>query len=195
MEQYKDRLRGMGMSVMFLSIFGTCWSLLGINGLNHVGQKSMTIMALLIFAGLSFAGLLLLKSSRKIPHNEPLNSSKIKLRRRFRFIFLAEMVSIIAAIVICRSLNHPEYIPIVILMIVGCHFLPLAKLFHIKIYFLTGMLLFITALFTWAIIPKEILTMSGPIDLQYVIVGFGSAIILWATSLAIFVKAIKLLPR
>src|SRR5262249_54001317 len=68
----------------------------------------------------------------------------------------------------------------VIVLIVGLHFLPLAPVFNVPLYYVTGALLVLAALVTLVVVPKA-RTVHG-VALWVVIPATCSALILWATA-------------
>lgn len=69
----------------------------------------------------------------------------------FNMVFIAEGLLIGISIAICNLINQTDLIPGVIAIIVGIHFLPLAALFQIKVYYATGVLFCLLAFITWLV--------------------------------------------
>ena len=86
-----------------------------------------------------------------------------------------------------QIIGYTELIPLVIAIIVGIHFLPLAYLFQVRIYYFTGALLCLLPIFTWLFIPPQVTIKEYQINANMSVVGFGSAIILWGSSLAMWI--------
>lgn len=109
-------------------------------------------------------------------------------RRRvwFNVIFAAEGLAIAITIAISNVTRHTELIPVILAIIVGVHFLPLASLFYVKFYYVTGALLCLLAISTLLFLPAKISLGELQINTFMSVVGFGSTLILWGTSLAIW---------
>jgi uncharacterized protein DUF7010 len=101
-------------------------------------------------------------------------------------VFIAEGLLIGIAIAICNLINQTDLIPGVIAIIVGIHFLPLASLFQIKVYYATGVLLCLLALITWLIVPDIVMVGEHQILAPLSLLGFGCALILWTTGLTLW---------
>src|SRR5699024_8748076 len=148
--------------------------LTGVIGLQGWGG----LYALSIFVpgiALVFCGISLLRASRKIETSlgaDELAAPKERKRLGFWFnlIDIVQGLAIGIAIFVCISLNQPDLIPIVIAMIVGIHFYPLAILFKIRKYCMTGSFLILLALITLLVVPVSLS-----------IIGLGSALILYTT--------------
>ena len=83
--------------------------------------------------------LALWRSADQLPSDDPVKQADARRRERlFNFVFLTQGVAIALTVVVCVSTDRTEYIPAVIAMIVGAHFLPLAGLFRMLLYYATG---------------------------------------------------------
>src|SRR5690625_1566979 len=183
----KTDIRGTAVGVLFIAFFGTLWAYAGIMGLQGWGSPWVLIASLAIGIALFASGGLLIITSRELPNQIPYTAGK---RRKnitgwFNTIFLAEGLAIVIAIAVCNAAGHAELIPLVIALIVGVHFFPLAYLFQVKIYYYTGALLCLLPVITWIFVPIHITLMEQQINAYMSIVGFGSSLILWGTSLVI----------
>jgi hypothetical protein len=106
-----------------------------------------------------------------------LRSDPLQVRRGriFHWINGAQWVAAAALIAVLNVVHHPEWIMAGIMLIVGLHFLPLARLFNHRPHVWLGV-----ALSGWAIAYPLILAQGptspwGPI---------GAGLILWAAGLA-----------
>ncbi|MEU1108772.1 hypothetical protein [Streptomyces sp. NPDC005866] len=98
--------------------------------------------------------------------------------RVFGQVNIGQSVAVVAAILLLGRLGLWPYVPAVVCMIVGLHFLPLAWSFAQPQYWWTGALLMALALIA-------VLTLAGGVDAATVrvLLGFGAAAVLWATAL------------
>jgi len=180
-------IRGSAVGVLFMAFFGTMWAYAGIMGLQGWGSPWVLIASLIIGIALFASGCLLIFTSRELPNQVPYAAGK---RRKntggwFNIIFLAEGLAIVIAIAVCNAAGQTELIPLVIALIVGIHFFPLAYFFQVRIYYYTGALLCLLPVITWIFVPFHVTLKEQPIDLYMSVVGFGSSSILWGTSLVI----------
>lgn len=188
-------VRGTASGVLFMSFFGTLWAYTGTMGLQGWGTSLFLAAALVIGGTLFLSGVSLIRSSRKLPVQAITGDARTGKRMRFWFNinFAAEGIAIFIAIAVCNAIGHSELIPILIAIIVGIHFFPLASLFRVKFYYFTGAFLCLLALITWLFVPESITVGGHPIDAYLSIVGFGSSIVLWGTGLAIWLIGRRLL--
>ncbi|HEY1485550.1 MAG TPA: hypothetical protein VGF84_05570 [Micromonosporaceae bacterium] len=100
--------------------------------------------------------------------------------RRFGLIVAIEWIGLGVVAGLLGATGHAVAIPAVICFGVGLHFFPLARLFHVRIYVLTGILLCLIAVATLILAP---LTSAGA--LWTALPGFGAAVVLYATIIAL----------
>jgi hypothetical protein len=101
-------------------------------------------------------------------------------RRRFRIVLAFEWVPIFLATLVLGRMRHPELILPAIAVIVGLHFIPLAKLFDFPLYYWTGAAMVLIAVASFAI---------GNPALRLAITCLGCGLSLWLTS------AVLLFPK
>jgi hypothetical protein len=188
-------VRGSAVGIFFMAFFGTLWAYTGIMGLNGWGVPLLLIAAITICIVLFICGVSLIRASRELTNQV----SKTDFRRGnrtmfwFNIIFAAEGLAIFITIAVCNATRHSELIPLIIAIIVGVHFLPLAHLFRVRIYYFTGTLLCLLAIITLLFVPEKVTLGEYQINAFMSVVGFGSALILWGTSLAIWLIGRRLL--
>lgn len=94
------------------------------------------------------------------------------VRRIVRFWSMVEIVAMVAAFTALPRLGRVNLIGPVFAIIVGAHFLPLARALAIKTYYLTGA----------AMILVGIVGLALPFPQQIIMVGGAAAAILWASA-------------
>jgi len=187
-------LRGVASGVLFMAFFGTLWAGIGIGGLQGWGEPWLSVVVLLIGLGLLIGGIVLLLASRRLPSQAASADAPGDKRTNIWFgaIFAAEGLLIAIASVICNAINRFDLFFPIMAIIVGIHFLPLAALFQLKAYYLVGTLLCVLALLTFAV-PEHIRLGDQQITAQWVVLGFGAALILWAVGLGLCLLGQRLL--
>lgn len=158
------------------------------NGIARVGVSYVELAAIFVGIIMVIVGISLIHASQKMS-NQVSDDGARRLKRigfLFNMVFIAEGLLIGIAITICNLINHTDLIPGVIAIIVGIHFLPLASLFQIKVYYATGVLLCLLALITWLIVPDTVMVGEHQILAPLSLLGFGCALILWTTGLTIW---------
>jgi hypothetical protein len=130
--------RGRGMGAMFLGFFGSWWMAIGLTAV--YGSR------LAVFAAIAVVGLtLVLVGWRRSRADEPasadlLSDAQVEARigRVFRNINIAQWGLIIALLITLNVVHRVEWIAPGIMLIVGLHFFPLAKLFNTRLHTVTG---------------------------------------------------------
>jgi hypothetical protein len=105
-----------------------------------------------------------------------------KIRRRFIFVIVIEAVAIFGAARILAGSSHSDWIPAVISAVVGFHFVPLARLFRVRLYYAAA-----AALCTVAGATMLFGAVGAPKLLLQLLPAFGAALGLWATGARLLV--------
>lgn len=191
----RSAVRGTAHGVMFMSFFGTLWAYTGTMGLQGWGVSLLLIAAAAVGITLFVGGGILLHGSRKLTVQGSEAGAKRGKRMSmwFNIIFAAEGLAIGIAIAVCNATQHVDLIPIVVAIIVGIHFFPLASLFQVRIYHFTGALLCLLAVVAWLFVPLNFMLWGHQVLAYMSVVGFGSALILWGTGMTIWLTGKKLL--
>nr|WP_246476414.1 hypothetical protein [Salicibibacter cibi] len=187
----KADVRGTASGVMFMAFFGTVWANVGIGGLQESASIWILILAILIGTVLFCSGISLIKGSRNLS-NTNVHSSK-NVDKWFNIIIAAEFVLIIIAAFVCNAIGQFDWFFPIMAIIVGIHFLPLAYLFQVKTYYITGTLLCLLAIGTVLFVPLEVSLGQHQVNTWWSLVGFGSMLILWITSVVIVLTGRRLL--
>ena len=98
----------------------------------------------------------------------------------FGIIFGAEGLLIWLCVMLLQHLGLSVWIPIAVALIVGVHFLPLAHVFEVPLYYWTG------ALSTLGVIACLLIP---DMDKRVLSAALGMAAVLWATALMLLVRA------
>ena len=190
-------VRGTTSGVFFMAFFGTLWAGIGIRGLQGWGFLWLLILSLLIGSILLIGRIVLIMNSKSLS-NEMVQGDSQRWKRKnmwFGIIFGLEGVLIAAASVICVSTDHLELFVPVMALIVGAHFFPLAHLFKVKIYYITGLLLCLISAITLFTLPVKVTWGNYQIMVWWTFLGFSSALILWGTGVAVWITGRRLLNR
>ncbi|MFJ6208663.1 hypothetical protein [Lysinibacillus sp. NPDC092081] len=190
-------VRGTAFGVIFMAFFGTMWAGIGIRGLQGWGFLWLLILSLLIGLILLIGGIVLIINSKWLS-NEMVEGDSQRWKRKniwFGIIFGLEGVLIAAASAICGSTNHLDLFIPVMALIVGAHFFPLAHLFQVKIYYITGSLLCLISAITLFTLPVKVTWGNYQIMVWWTFLGFSSALILWGTGVAVWITGRRLLNR
>lgn len=112
------------------------------------------------------------------------NGASSGLRRTYNRITGAEMAAIFLVVVLCRMLGQPGAIGPAIAIVVGLHFIPLAKVFRIPLYNLTATMLVLAGVICLVAVVREPASMGTRLAVSYA----GSLILLFTAT----VGALKL---
>ncbi|MGW5329665.1 hypothetical protein [Streptomyces sp. NPDC004014] len=161
-----------------MSVFASMWEALGVSGLipKISAPASFCVAALAIAAAVVLVTLTIrfgtMPGPRRARHVAP-NSF-----RTFGQVNIGQTVAIAMAVMVLGRLSLWAYIPAVVCLIVGLHFLPLARSFAQPQYWWTAGLLTALAL-------AGAVTLAGGGDAANVrlLIGFGAALALWTTAL------------
>ncbi|MFJ7953167.1 DUF7010 family protein [Lysinibacillus sp. NPDC096418] len=188
-------VRGTASGVIFMAFFGTMWAGIGIRGLQGWGFVWLLILSLLIGILLLTGGIVLIMNSKMLS-NKMVEGDALRWKRKnrwFGIIFGLEGVLIAAASVICQSTNHLDLFVPVMALIVGAHFFPLANLFQVKIYYITGSLLCMFSVITLLTFPVSVTWGNHQIMAWWTSIGFSTALTLWGTGMAVWITGHRLL--
>jgi hypothetical protein len=161
-------------------IFGLFWAISGSSALPGVLRVLGWLVAVVI------AGILLRALYRAARTNsEEARSPRTRVYRIFYFVVAAEVAGILIVVRVCVALGIPEAITGLIALVVGLHFIPLAGIFRVKVYYGTAAVLCLVTVVTWALIPIHVVMRGTSVDLWTVIPALGSAVGLWGTGAVI----------
>ena len=172
---------GVTIGALVLTFFGVLWAFEAISNWPQTPPYfyiiiSQPVLWIIIFAGFR------LNTVMKLPpptHEDQLPLDDKKAGAIFGIIFAAEFILIAAAVFILRTLDRPLLIPIVVALIVGLHFFPLARLFGVQFYSVTGFLCVVCALAS-LLVRDEALRLS--------LLGFSIAVILWGSAALVLLR-------
>ncbi len=188
----KADVRGTASGVMFMAFFGTVWADIGIGGLQVSGAIWLMILAILIGAALFCSGIRIIRSSRNLSNINKSRNAK-NVNKWFNIVFATEFGLIIIAAIVTNVIGHFDWFFPIMAIIVGVHFFPLAHLFQVSAYYITGTLLCLLSIVTLLFVPLKISIGGHQIDAWWTLIGLGSMLILWITSLVILTIGRKLL--
>lgn len=107
------------------------------------------------------------------------NSASPGLRRTYDRITWAEMAAIFFVVVLCRVLGQPRTIGSAIAIVVGLHFIPLAKVFRVPLYNLTAAMLVFAGVICLVAVVRDPGSMGAQLAVSYA----GSLILLFTATM------------
>ena len=180
----------MAVGVLNMALFGAVWTAAGTGGIDGTVGVVILILGWAIAAALCVGSVRLRRGAEGLPLSDSPQAQARQRHtlRRFNLVFGLEIFTIAVAVFLLIRLGLGSLIPSVVALIVGVHFFPLASLFEVRAYHLTGAVLCALALVTLLFAPES----------RLALVGVGSAVTLFATSaymLSLGGKAARALKR
>ena len=178
-------VRGYTSGALFMTFFGAFWASFTAFALGPWQRVLLFSIVGVVSIALVTAAIRLLRQARHLP---PSTSEEARAQgkaqgRRFFLVFAIELGSIFLAASLLGSAGLEGFIPPVIALIVGLHFLPLAAVFKVRLYYLTGILISLVA--AVALVALLVGMTLGGVFGWAVVVGIATALILWATALGV----------
>ncbi|MFG2588357.1 hypothetical protein [Streptomyces sp. NPDC048438] len=170
-------LRRRGTAV--LSVFASVWAFAGASGLASSGAA----LAVEIIAVPVTAAAFHLAYRKDAAPSPRLVSLPANWARSVGIVNVVELAAIFAVIAVCNATGHPAFIPPAIALVVGLHFVPLARLYDQWQYKGTAALLSGVAVLGFALIAAGL--SDGSVR---AVVGLGSAVTLWASAYHVAVR-------
>jgi hypothetical protein len=173
-------LAGGSLWLITASIAFVAWSLLAArSALAICLLAAMSVAA----AALIFFGIKMMRVVLQLPHMTDAQPSEgRRIRHQFATIVAAEFAGFAIVNLICGMTHHWKFIEPLALIVVGLHFLPLARLFKVPRYNVMGVLFCAIPILTMLFIPR---TMQVGYALSwYVIPPVGCALVCFVTAWA-----------
>lgn len=127
-------------------------------------------------------GISMLRAALRLPRPQSLQitAERKKLSRRFGVVVGIEMAFFALANVVLLLTNRYEYLVPAILLITGVHFIPIARLYRMWPYYLTGLLFCLAAVLPVLITSST--TRLGLVSAWIVLPTLSCAVIAWLTA-------------
>ena len=172
---------GAGRGALIGAMFGAGWLGWGLGSakaLNGFTAPTFGFMALFLLAGsiyFIYKGRLLRKKYPAVVH-----SKRQTVRKWFLFIVLMEALAIALVSTLAYRLHRSDLAANWCAMVVGLHFLPLAKIFRAPRLIVRGILITVWCVFCWALFRSNALVISTSI---------GTGILLWVSCVSSLLRA------
>lgn len=186
---------GAASGVLLMAFFSTAWASLAVAALNGWGDAFLSPLVWLIGIIQLIAGISLLIAARQFPaataeqQVEGRNTGKW-----YGITFGLEGVLIGVASALCNIFNHTEILIPIIVLIVGLHFYPFARIFNRRVDYWIGSWTCLVALVALFAFSRTPITSGGiTINMQWLVCGLGAAIATWAYSVYGFLAGRRML--
>ncbi len=179
------RAFGMAIGNLFLGFFGMLWILLGLVYSGHANAAVLTLLSCFV-AALFAASIYTMRRTFRLFRADGNAARRKVINRKFGRINGIQWGVIIAVCLVLSYSGLAIWILPAIILIVGIHFFPLARLFHNRVHYITG-----AAMVAWAMIyPIAFSPGKGdPIG------AIGTGVLLWASAAWMCWRALRLLRR
>ncbi len=167
MPETVERARGTAMGAAVMAGFGTVWLAVGLLAMGTSGWLVLAVLCLL----LGVVWWLVASRLRGLPV-EMVPSNHRPSGEAFAAVNVGEWLAILTAVNVLHWLHREIWQAPAILLIVGLHFLPLARIFRTRSHVVTGL-----ALIVWALASPLV---AEPMRVQAVCLG--AAVILWISA-------------
>ena len=167
---------------LFLTFFGAFWAVPALSQFHSAWDSIMFGITALVILGLLAACLRLWHVAQRTVElpDLPGDTEDPNLFKRFGIVVALETIFIIVASITLGRANHSEYIAPVVGIIVGLHFIPLAVLFRLPIYYMTATVFVLLSVI--AIIASLAGVTLGAPENWSIVVRVVNALILWFTA-------------
>jgi hypothetical protein len=179
-----EAVLGAGRGALIMSCAGAGWLGWGLgeaNAFNVVVGPAFGCIALLLWVWSIYSirkGRLLRKQYPPVPA-----STRRAVRSSFVFVVLIEVLALGFAFILAKRLHRPDLWSDWLSMVVGLHYLPLAKIFRAPILGIFGVLITLWCVLCWALFRSNALVISATL---------GTGILLWAASVSALLRARKI---
>jgi hypothetical protein len=178
-------LAGAALWLIAISFVFITWSLLAIGTptANLLLIGSFTVVGAFITVSI-----LVLRGALGLPMSTvPRTTEGKKMGRRFALVFGAEIAAFAIINPVMAASGNFELMPSVNLIVVGIHFLPLARIFRVPRYYFTGLLFCGIPIITLIAIPKQF--EIGHTLAWYVVPSLGCGLVASLTAAAGLLEA------
>lgn len=176
-----ERAKGASIGASIVGGFGAVWLAMGMAAAGVPVLVAMAIVAP-VFSLIACLGAAVRRRLPKLSGVE--TPEKKEMMRAFVVLNVVQWLAIFGTINLLRSLQLEGWIVSVIVLIVGAHFLPLARIFGARQHAVTGVALMLCAAIAVVL----------PASLRNTVECTSAGLILWASAAAALYTAFRLLP-
>ncbi len=163
-------IRGQAIGALFFALFGAAWlsqALMRTQWWNRWTQVLLLVGTLL----LAVAAVAIMRRTAGPARQVPPSAARRRVNWLFALVNVLQWAAIIGAVNLLVYWHRTDLLMVAIVVIVGLHMFPLARLFHYSAHYLTGALLV-----AWAGLCLALFAES----LRDVLVCAGAGLILWS---------------
>lgn len=167
------RAFGIAIGNLFLGCFGMVWIVLGLTAAERINPLVLTLLSVFLVAIVISSVYIMRRTHGSLDRSQANRIERKKINRQFALVNLLQWSLIFAAVFGLPRLGLTRWIVPAIVLIVGMHFFPLAKLFKARMHYVVGAIAV-----AWAIL-YPLLFSAGKGDS---IGAIGMGAILWVSA-------------
>jgi hypothetical protein len=181
MQASKRRMLGMAGAAIWLVAISAVFTVLSLTMIG-ASVARFVLASVIIAAILHLAiGVGVIRAILRAPGAIPPRTADDRIMlRRFAVVGVGEVIAIMIVNGFCAVTQHLELLVPFDLLIVGIHFLPLARIFRVPRYYFMGGLFALVPILTIVLLPVQ--TQVGAADAWFVVPTFGCTAVAWATA-------------
>jgi hypothetical protein len=176
-----ERAKGSSIGATIMGGFGAVWLALGMVSAGLPVEVAIAAV-IPVFALIAWVGATLRRRLPKL--SGPESPEKKQMIRVFAVVNVVQWVAIFGTINLLRNLQLDRWIVSAIVLIVGAHFLPLARIFGARQHVVTG-----TAMMLCAVVAVVL-----PVSVRDTVECVSAGVILWASAAAALYAGFRLAP-
>ena len=177
-----ERARGCSIGATIVGFFGAAWLTLGMMSAGIAWQTGVALV-LPIFVLIAFLGSAVRRRLPKMAEVE--TPEKKQMMRAFAIVNVAEWVAIFGVVNLLTNLHLNRWVIPAIVLIVGAHFIPLARIFQSSQHLKTGIAMMLCAAVAVVL----------PVSIRDTAECAGAGVILWISAAAALRTAFRLAPQ
>ena len=147
----------------FMAIFGAIWAAVGAPAVGGAPGTALLLLFWAVAAALCACALRLRRSARGLPgeYSPQTRAHRGRIVRRFNLVFGLQGVAVALSVFLLVRYGLGTLVPVVVAIIVGLHFFPLAALYGVRAYHATGAALCVVGLAAFPLAPSARLPVVG----------------------------------
>jgi hypothetical protein len=177
-----ERAKGASIGATIVCGFGAAWLALGMISAG-VPLRVALAMVVPVFVLIAFLGSAVRRRLPKLAAAE--TPEKKQMMRTFNMVNIAQWVAIFGVVNLLRFLHLDAWIVSSIVLIVGAHFIPLARIFQAPQHLKTGIAMMLCAAVAVVL----------PVSVRDIVECLGAGLILWVSAAGALYAAFRLVSR
>ena len=184
--EFAGRAFGISIGNLFCGFFGMAWIVLGLRAAGRMNPITAALLSFYLGILVAISTYTMVRTRGSLDRSEAHRAMQKKINRWFGLVNLVQWGLIFAAVYGLAKLKLSDWILPAIILIVGIHFFPLARLFRAPRHYVTGAIMV-----AWAVV-YPILFSAGK---GGAIGAVGTGAILWMSGAFMCRQALRLLRQ